>query len=169
MSITLIVEDGTLVTGANTFVSLTDCDTYHEEEGNTSWSSATTDNRLVAIVKAARYLDRHYKGRWKGTKVDQYQYMPWPRGGVYDADGFAISITCIPPAVKFAQCEAALRLLSSSMDPDLERGGEIVKEEIDVLSIEYSPDAPAGTVYQVIDSLLSDLIKSNYFHKVVVA
>ena len=61
-------------------------------------------------------------------------------------------------------CLVAIRLLNGiNMSPDLERGGKVIREKIDVIDISYSEGAPATTRFLEIDNLLkaSGLISNN--------
>ena len=40
----LIVEDGTIVAGANVYASFSDVDLYHEDRGNTIWINEIDDD-----------------------------------------------------------------------------------------------------------------------------
>ena len=162
----LTVETGAIVSGAESYVSASDCDTYHSNRGNTSWSSATTANKEAALRKATAYVDGRYRNRWKGCRVDALiQPLEWPRANVpYENNGERVTyqsylpITTIPQRLKDAVCEAALRALSGELAPDID--ASLVRKKIDVLEWEYRPGAvPGQQTYQIIDQLLSDYLK----------
>ena len=56
----LIVEDGTGLAGAESYVSVTDADTYHDKRGNTAWATLTTAQKVVKkdVVKLMELLDK---------------------------------------------------------------------------------------------------------------
>lgn len=125
MALTLIVETGDIITGANTYISLADAETYFEGRVNvTTWDAATDATKNAALVQAARILDTYVT--WVGWLTDTDQPMKWPRAGIYyDGYGgyygsydlllstsvFSIADNEIPAEVKDAQCELALVLL----------------------------------------------------------
>jgi hypothetical protein len=58
---------------------------------------------------ATKLLD--YKVTWVGLKPNDTQALEWPRGSVYDEDGYLLSSTTIPVFLKDATFEMALSLL----------------------------------------------------------
>lgn len=157
----LTVETGSIVSGADSYISIEDADTYLVAAGNTDWEDADATDKEVALRKACRYVDSYYRVRWKGRKIERTQPLCWPRTGVYDEDGFAIEEYTIPEELRRAQCEAALRLFQGiDLLPDLERGGRVVTEKLDVISTTYADSAPVNTSFQEIDMLLTGLLTS---------
>jgi hypothetical protein len=154
----ITVEDGTIVTGAESYVSAATATTYHTNRGNTAWTGADAVKE-AALRRAATYLDGRYRLRWKGARVYPLtQAMEWPRAGVETEDGQALDITTIPQRLKDAQCELALRALSGPLADDL--NASVRREKVDVLETEYAPGAKPGQIeYQIVDQLLSDLLK----------
>lgn len=153
----LIIETGAIITGADSYVSVADCDTYHAARGNAAWTG-TDAVKESAIRKAVAYLDGHYRNRLKGIMVDPInQLLAWPR---YDVviDGVTIASDTIPQRLKDAQCELALIALSADLAPNVSAG--IKREKVDVLETEYFAGAPAGTtVYTAVNNLLATLLK----------
>lgn len=153
----ITVETGAIVAGAESYVSASDCDTYHLNRGNTAWTG-TDAVKEAALRKAVAYLDGHYCNRFKGLKYEPLdQSLQWPRLGVM-IDGFMLDTDVIPQRLKDAQCELALIALSAELAPNVSAG--IKREKVDVLETEYFAGAPAGTtVYTAVNNLLSDLLK----------
>ena len=156
----LIVETGAIIAGADSYVSVTNCDTYHAARGNAAWTGMDAVKE-AALRKAAAYLDGHYRNRWKGRKVEPtIQDLEWPRYDVCvsEAGPFFLDSDVIPRRVKDAQCELALIALSADLAPSVAAG--IKREKIDVLETEYFAGAPAGTtVYTVVNNLLADYFR----------
>jgi len=158
----LVVETGARVTGANTFINVTDADTYFSDRDMTDWTG-TDAAKEAALIRAGQYLNCL---NWRGYRITYRQAMCWPRYNVpiddvglpesYDInEGYYWPSNEIPPAILQAQCEVALRyLVGTDMLPDLERGGAIVMERVDVLTTQYSTGAPAGTIFQIVKALL---------------
>jgi hypothetical protein len=153
----LSVEDGTIIAGAESYVSAADATTYHAARGNAAWTG-TDAIKEAALLKAAAYLDGHYCNRFKGSKYQPLeQAMQWPRVGVF-IDGHLLDAYTIPQRLKDAQCELALIALSADLAPSVSAG--IKREKVDVLETEYFAGAPVGTtVYTAVNNLLSDLLK----------
>lgn len=153
----LSIEDGTIIAGAESYVSAAECTTYHAARGNAAWTG-TDAVKEAALLKAAQYLDGHYCNRFKGSKYQPLdQTMQWPRVGVF-IDGHLLDAYTIPQRLKDAQCELALIALSADLAPSVSAG--IKREKVDVLETEYFAGAPVGTtVYTAVNNLLVDLLK----------
>ena len=90
----LVVEDGTIISGANSFVDLDHLDDYHEARGNTSWTSIANDEtKEIAAIRGLVYLNSL---NWKGYRSDKDQTTCFPRVGIEDADGYAWESNEIP-------------------------------------------------------------------------
>jgi hypothetical protein len=163
MTITLIVEDGTGVTSANTYTTVSGANIYFTNYGEDAWVGAdgpTDEVKKSALLKAMRYLDNL---PWKGYKYSQDQSVSWPRSEVYDKDSRLVSDTSVPSVVVSAQCELALRCLPTStvkIQPDLARGGKIAAESIGNIARSFQTTAPVRTVITVVDDILAGLLKN---------
>ena len=151
----LIVEDGTGLSTANTYVSLAEVDAYFTLSATTTWTG-TDDAKNAAIIRSARALDGMFT--WPGVKLVSTQALQWPRSEAIDTSGYTID--GVPQAVKNAQCEAALIELVSagSLTPELDRGGAVIREKIGPLETEYASNAPSMTVYNTIKYALASIL-----------
>lgn len=145
--------------------------------------SGSADAALeIALRKGARYLDRAYRGRWKGFRTDGTQALAWPRTadermatnyltpaftvGVVDEDGYELAANAVPQRVKDAQCEATILILGGT-DPlsTLTRGGMVHSEEVSAGPVSskttWRAGAPGGDRYRQIEGLLSGLVNSH--------
>lgn len=87
---------------------------YHTARG-TDVSAYTDDTEIEsALLVASERLDGMTSGMWMGYKVGQRdQTREWPRSGVVDADGYAVSSDTVPDEIDRATYELALRQLAS--------------------------------------------------------
>ncbi len=117
MAVTIVVEDGTSKTDANSYASLAAADTYHEERLHVSdWTGATDDDKNRGLVQATRMLDELVD--WNGTRVDEDQALRWPREGVYTPDGDEVDNDAIPTFLSNATAEYARLLIASDRGAD---------------------------------------------------
>jgi hypothetical protein len=162
----LTVEVGSGVTGANSYNSLASADSYFELRGNSDWSDGSDDDKEASLIKGCQLMELF---DWVGTKTDSTYPLEWPRRGVTDKNGFYISATGIPMQVKWIQMELALRYLTGTDPlPDQSSSGNIVREKVDVIEIEYE----RGGASQVpslpyIDTLLRNWIRSRVAVEIV--
>jgi len=157
----LVVEDGSIVTGANTYASLATVTAYHVARGNSTWLASDADSepailRAMDYIESLTWLGMAYSGPVGGVG---YQPLQWPRVDVY-VGGFELAHDEIPPKVISALCEAALVELVTpgALSVALERGGAVIREKVDVIETEYASGAPAVTVYQTIRQHLRGLV-----------
>lgn len=160
---TLLVEDGSGVAGAVTYADIPAVDAYHEARGNTAWNEAEDTVKSAAILRAMNWLEAQ---SWIGLPVNLVgskagQSLQWPRIGVV-LNGYDWPSDEIPPGVTNALCEAALIEVTEAgaLAPELERGGRVQTEKVDVLSTTYADNAPAGTVYRALQQALAGLVMS---------
>lgn len=101
--IELIVEDGNLVEGANSYVSLEEATAYQRRFNRQDWLDLSEDEKKASLIKATQYVDNQFT--WKGRRKYQTQELGFPRVMLLDLDGF--EVTGIPARLKQAICEAA--------------------------------------------------------------
>lgn len=103
---TITVEDGTIVSGANSYVTVSELETYASERGVTL-NASTEGDKEVLLIKAMDYIGAKYGDRFKGTKVSRTQPLHWPRAGVY-IDGYLQPSNEIPRNLEYGQLAAAV-------------------------------------------------------------
>ena len=154
----LIVEDGSIVTGAESYISVADASTYHSNRGNTAWASLSTDAiREQCLRKATDFMRQAYRSRWQGYKVNEDQALDWPRYGV-EVEGYAVDSDIVPTEVKNACAELALKASSADLNPDLTQG--VLSEQVGSISVTYDKNSPQRTRYAAIDAMLAPYLKA---------
>jgi hypothetical protein len=157
--VALTVEDGTVVAGADSYVSLAAAATYATNHGNTTFAALASDAlREAALRYATTWVDNRYS--WPGTIVDDDQALNWPRGGAYDAQGRGIDSDEIPQALKDAVCEAAFAHVTATLAEVLDRGGMTTSEKVGPVEVTYSTVAPPSRTFPFIDSIVSRIVGS---------
>lgn len=155
----LVLEDGTGLASANSYVSETDADTYFDDRATTDWTGDTTSDKEAALIRASAAIDATYRARFPGWRSNgRDQGLEWPRTNAYDYEG--LPVDGVPVEIINATCEAALIELTDpgAMTPDLERGGQIRAMSAGSVSIEYAAAASATTTRTLIDGILSSLL-----------
>jgi len=155
----LVVEDGTIVAGANSYVTVTEYRAFAEDRGDTVVSETAEDEALeAALIKAADYMKQRLRMQWKGSRMDATQPMDWPRRGVdvpdffdpfyrsvnvpvYFQDTYFIPENEVPQEVKDCQMLLANETLDSagasttSLQSSLGRSTR--REKVGSLEVEY--------------------------------
>ncbi len=175
MTITITVETGVVVAGANSFISLADWKTWADKRGY-DYSSFTDEQVKAALVKASDYLNGL---AWKGFKTARANTMCWPRYGdevggninntsvtyfvgVLDRDGYYVGVSEVPAEVIAGQCEATWEILGGTdLEPSLERGGMVTSERVEgAVAVTYAAGASAETRFIAIEKRLVGLLLS---------
>lgn len=148
----LVVEDGTGLANAESYISVADADTRHSTNlGNSAWTGSTTVKEQ-ALRKATEYLEQRYRTRWKGQRLNSTQALSWPRAWV-EVDGWYIDSDEVPTPVKNACADLALKSLSETLNEDQERG--VAREKVGPIETEYDPYSPQAKRYPAIDGMLA--------------
>lgn len=158
MAVTLIVEDGTGRSDANTLVSLADAKDYWDGRG-ISYSAYTDDVLSAALVRACAFLANAF--RWQGLKVNmRLQTMPWPRFDTFDRDGWAVLHNEIPREVVAAACEIALYEAATpgAMAPAVVLSGQVKAEQVGPIRTEYSNLFSAASDTRPVLVFVNDLL-----------
>ena len=152
---TLIVEDGSVVASAESYVAVAQFKTYCDNRGISY--AATTDAQIEQNArKAFDYMLQRYRGVWKGYRKDATQVGDWPRSFVYLEPGsypYLVSEDSIPFEVRNAQCELMVRVVSADLMPD---SGQLEQSvTVGPISVTYNPNAISpDPVYGVVDGYL---------------
>lgn len=160
---TLEVETGAGLVNAESYASVADADAYFAARGITAWTGSG-NAKEQALRKGTQWLDDRFAYLWLGFKGTNEQALRWPRYDVVTMDGFVLSSTAIPQALKNACCEAALLSLTGQPLFVAETGGSgsLAAERIKIGELEidekFNGEKSAQPTYPLIVAMLSDLI-----------
>lgn len=142
----MIVEDGSVVNGANSYVTLEYANDYHTARGNSGWTGSDAV-KSAAIIRATDYLEQVYYNKWVGLYVEYNQPLAWPRSGVID-----LMVNVIPEQLKQATALLALEALTDDLLAPIDRA--IKREKVDVIEVEYSDTASSLRGRPAVEGLL---------------
>lgn len=156
MTVTVTVEDGTVVTNANSYVSVAEATSYLSVNPHVSatWVALTSDERANLVIFASRYIDQ--RAVWRGWKTDDDSAMRWPRTGVYDRDGILISPNVIPQQLKDAVCEMARFLLVDDLGVPRDQDG-LWRIKVDVIELQFNRNYTLPSVPSMINQILQGI------------
>jgi hypothetical protein len=163
----LVVEDGTGLANAESYISVADADTYHSKMGNSDWENLESADKEACLRRAAQFMVAVYRLKWQGRRVKQEQKLDWPRVGVVIKDLassagylapasyglFQVDYNVVPDEVKNACAELALRASIGQLAPDLSQ--RVVSETIGPITVNYDRYSPQSPRYTEIDLMLS--------------
>lgn len=133
----LIVETGSIVPGANTYVSLADARVYAAARG-VSLPESDAEAEIV-VYKAMDYLES-FDGRFKGLRVERDQPLSWPRTDV-EIEGWYWKYTEIPRQVINAQLSLVLEVNAGDdpRNPPANADLPVVRKRVEgAVEVEYA-------------------------------
>lgn len=113
-------------------------------------------NAAIYLTKALDYLDSQ---NWKGYKTDDDQVLDWPRQYVY-VDNVLLASDVVPSGIIKAQHVIALSI-ANGYDPLATVERAVKREKVDVLEVEYQPNASSAPIVRSINAALADYIASS--------
>lgn len=122
MAVSVVVEDGSGVASANSYVTIAEVDAWVlTNPHDSTWSALTDAAKNGYTVMSCRVLNEQMN--WDGWETDADQALDLPRSGMVDKNGDSIGSTTIPTAVKNAQCELARLLVIADRTADSDTAG----------------------------------------------
>lgn len=136
---TIIVEDGSQVANANSYISVADAQTYVDALGKTV---TVTEALLLQAMNAMGALS------WKGGIVSNTQSLSWPRHSVIDCEGRSIDTDAVPSEIGYAQAMLTSNI-DAGYDPNAIAEKKVIGETVDVISLRYSDKGGSTTSYSI--------------------
>lgn len=162
----IIVEDGTVVDGANSYNTVLEADTYFSDLNDTLWVDSVSDeDKESALIKASRYMQQKWRLQWRGSRIEAFQSLDWPRTGVPVPDFFDpfyknhyvppafedttfVPSDYIPEEVKQCQLLLARATIDGSGASTVSLQGSVgrvtKREKVGSLEVEYMNNAEGG-------------------------
>jgi len=117
--------------------------------------TVSTPNAAIALTKAMDYMETK---QYKGYKTDNDQVLDWPRQYVY-VDNVLLDSAIVPSGIIKAQHVIALSI-ANGYDPLATIERAVKREKVDVLEVEYQPNASSSPILRSINAALSDYVAS---------
>ena len=130
----LIIEDGSIVPGANSFVTVAECRDYCDTRG---LALPTADSEVEALlVNAVDYLNA-LEPEFQGDRISYEQELVFPRAPVivYGSD----LSNEIPKQLKDAQCRLGFDVSQNALLTSGD-GRSTKKEKVSSIEVEYQDD-----------------------------
>jgi len=161
MAIAIVVEDGSGVTNANSYVSVADARVYASNRGV---ELPLDDDALAAmLIRSTDYLEAQ-ACRYQGEIANEGQALQWPRTNVYlYGSEIAFPSNAIPKELKLAQCSVILAINEGvNIMPNYSASNFVIEESVGPITIKYADPTKVGIVptLTAVDSLLAPLFGS---------
>jgi len=163
----IIVEDGSIVANANSYVTISGTDAYALDYAYADWTAATETVKTQSLFRGMRYIESL---SFKGTKQTEGQALAWPITDLYDIDGYLIEDNTIPAQVVKATYEAAIICLpTSGIDLQPNKDADDYRTKLNIAGVvteEWYNRGRLTNKSTIITDLLKGLIKSSYIIEV---
>lgn len=164
----IIVEDGSIVSGANSYITVSGVGVYATDYGYSDWTNSSATIKQQALFKGMRYIEGL---SFKGIRQTEDQELAFPRSDLYDNDNYLIDDDVVPSKVVKALCEASILSLPDSditLQPAVDRDDYRKKLNIAGVIIEEW-DTDRGLMKNksiAINDILKGLVKSSFIVEV---
>lgn len=158
----LIVEDGTGLATAESYISVINASTYHTNRGNAAWAALASDAvREQALRKATEFMTQTYRLRWSGYRKTTTQALDWPRYEAPRPDSGSMALSyyasdAVPAEVANACAELALRASAAALLAD--QTTPKTETTVGPITVRYADGARQSKRYPAVDALLAPLL-----------
>lgn len=147
---TIIVEDGTNVADANSYVSVADLVAYAEERGIEL--PVDPAEQEVLLIKAMDYLES-FETRFPGVRAYTGQMLAWPRYGA----GYNY-FPAMPDRLRKAQLVAAVAAMEVDLLPvSAAATANATRKTVGPITVEYSSQASRHPSIPELSAIMNEL------------
>lgn len=157
----LIIEDGTLVPSANSYITVQEARDFASSRGITLPADDATVE--ASLVSSFDYL-QSYELKYQGLRTDpSVQNAAFPREGVvlFGAD---LDNDVIPQTLKDAQSQLVIEVQTQALMPS-DDGRFVTREKVDVLEVQYAEPLKGASApspnFPAVEAFLEPLLKSS--------
>lgn len=156
----LTVETGAGIAGADSYNSVADITTYGTENAidTTAWAAGTTAQKEAWARQGARVLDGRWGYAYPGDQASSEQGLLWPRSDACDREGWSISSAEVPQQILDAH--AYLAILAATDGPVSDQAASASIAEVEAASgarVKFGSSL-GYQQYREVDYILSTLL-----------
>lgn len=161
----LTVEDGSGVAGAESYATVAFIDAYWAGRTHaalyTTWTAVTTTTakKEGAAREATAYIDATWGLRYRGVRRGYVQGLLFPRTDAFDDAGYPLPD--LPAELKRAVAELAPKAIAGSLTPDIKAGGGIINRvKAGSVEVEYAVNQQVEKSYPALERMLAPILTS---------
>ncbi|CDN96774.1 hypothetical protein PSV3_00118 [Septimatrevirus PSV32] len=156
MAIAIVVEDGSGVPNANSYVSVADARIYASNRGVVL--PADDDELAAMLIRSTDYLEAQ-ACRYQGRRTSSAQALEWPRTGVFlNCDEVPSNV--IPKSLIGAQVQLAMAINAGfDLQPNVSPQDYVTREKVGPIETEYADPLSVGIMptFTAANALLAPL------------
>lgn len=128
----LIVENGTGLADAESYISVADCDALLLSWGRSTaeWEALTESAKEGLLRNSTMYIDSEYALKFSGEVLNSTQALAWPRSNAYKVNGQSILSDEVPVEVLRATSFVAVESIDGGVYSDEDNGARIESESV---------------------------------------
>ena len=157
---TIIVEDGSIVADANSYVTVGQFTQYCSDRNITIVGTYGSESELLILA-----MDYFEQQPFNGYKYSELQSLQFPRYDLF-IDDYLIDTDVIPKLVKDAQITIAISIMAGN-DPLSTVSRAVRREKVDVLEVEYMDNAAISAIIRSIGNAMRKLVTSSGMGSVI--
>lgn len=161
----LIVEDGTIVAGAESYASVAEADARLAALGFTTWQPLLTAEKEAALRRSFVFMNQTFRSLWKGTKVEGDQPADFPRDDM-DVEDVILENDIVPLDVKNAQIDLSIKAAAGDLNPDT-TGQKLLRKKLGPLEKEFSNSGTAVAVNRALWMSLAPYLNLSGSNRVI--
>ena len=167
----LIIENGSLVANANSYVTVGEVRAYAAARASTIPAAGGPGDGAIeaAAVRACDFIES-MRGEFQGVKVaPATQSLQFPREGV-SFEGYDLPDDAIPLILKNAQCQLAIEAVNGLDLMPTGDGRKVIRKKVDVLETEWAAGTETNPLPQLVKAraLLAPLLSNGGGNRLVV-
>ena len=141
----LVIEDGTGVANAESYVTALEARAFALKRGIT----LDVDDAVVEplLIQAMDWLEA-LRLRFIGSELEKSQQLAWPRYGVV-IFGYLVDEDLIPPQLKNAQMQLCIDAQTTALQPT-SAGKEVTKNKVGELEKQFAESGTGGDTTQFV-------------------
>jgi len=150
----LVIEDGSIVSGANSYITLAEYRSWANSRGITADLSDAILERYV--LRAMDYFEQLL---FIGNKANENQALQWPRTEAL-IDGYYADATEIPPTVKTALYEA-IKVEADGYSELNNQERKTIRERVGDIEVTYASNSENRTLTPALTNALRKIVQSS--------
>lgn len=157
--IPFVVENGTGLTNATSYVSVDEADdlavlNIHNSD---AWLTLPVDKKHNLLAYASRVLDA--RTTWNGERATSTQALEWPRKDVVDRYGNAVSDAAVPHNVRWAVVEFAKWSLTEDRLSRTQPDSAVSEVKVDSISLKFADATMLATDQYKTPDIVTDILR----------
>lgn len=157
---TLLVEDGSKVVGAESYATVVQADTRLAALGYVQWAPVLTVEKEQALRRSTRAMVQIWRNLWKGYRTFTDQALDFPRENVYidqDGGGYYLADNVVPELVVNCCIDLAIKAAAGDLIPDT-KGPRLIRQKLGPLEREWSGTGSQSTTFRAAWLMLTPLL-----------